>query len=53
MSMSIREYLLAELDLPENENLSNISKFIRSQTKLEDSEKCECYVCKVKNKKLK
>ena len=52
MYVSLREYLLDELDLTENKNLSNISKFIRSQTKLEDFEKCECYVCKVKNKKI-
>lgn len=52
MSTSIREYLLDELGVDESKNLSNVSKYIRANTKLNDSDKCECCICKVKSKQM-
>lgn len=50
MSTSMRQYLLRELGLEESKNLMNVSKFVRSSTRLEHDEKCECCVCKAPNK---
>lgn len=52
MSTSMREYLLRELGLEETKNLMNVSKFVRSSTKLERDEKCNCCVCKKKSKQM-
>lgn len=52
MSTSIRQYLLNELNVEENKNLMNISKFIRVNTKLDQEEKCECCVCKARNSQM-